>query len=691
MNKTVNNRINKSFYIAAFFIMNIINGFLSSSSLFNKGLSPYDRSFFMVVNSLFGDLGFFVIALGLAILLFRSDKSRFSFLVWVTAFASFLIFLLSMYFSNFGMFFSFYNVRTLAQAGAGNAMGFVGDALIMLLRGAQFLFWIPTIVMILLNAIFFSKKQWSKGVYTKAFVKGLHRLYFGIATVVVGLLLMANTMTAFLQEIQETWYEDNATPLYGVQAVGFFNYYVYDVYAYATNKMNQIDEEKYTATLEKLETYKEECNMLGLDGVYYCNSSEHHGILSGKNLLMVQAESINNFLIGLEVNIDGEWVEITPNMNKMLAQSVYFQNFYTSVGIGNTSDAEFSAITGLYPTGPAYTVFEYATDRYPSLARAFNRADYTTFSVHANTGIFYDRKTIHENMYEFNKHYSSEDLDLMGVNDPDRFIHRWLNDVDLLKTTVTIMKQENDKGNAVFAFPLTVTSHMPYLDHPNFYQDHTPIFPSDFQMFNAFHLGYLKHAHYLDYSIGVMLDELEKQGILDNTVVIVYGDHGSGLDMETMFLLYPQMFRNDINGVFGVDYATQSSEHKLASRQMQLEIPFIIYDSSGVLTPSVETQVGSIVDIPRTLRNVFGLDSMYYFGRDLFADVPHYIYNPKNGDIYINGFMVSSNSKETYVFGEVDFGEEGMQVWIDRLILAFREYKDFNDKLLKYQSFEPQT
>ena len=40
-----------------------------------------------------------------------------------------------------------------------------------------------------------------------------------------------------------------------------------------------------------------------------------------------------------------------PFLNALKTQSVVFENFYTSVGIGVSSDAEIATLTGLYPSG----------------------------------------------------------------------------------------------------------------------------------------------------------------------------------------------------------------------------------------------------------------------------------------------------------------------------------------------------
>ena len=37
--------------------------------------------------------------------------------------------------------------------------------------------------------------------------------------------------------------------------------------------------------------------------------------------------------------------EVTPNLNKLASEGLYFSNFYSQVGVGTSSDAEFTFST----------------------------------------------------------------------------------------------------------------------------------------------------------------------------------------------------------------------------------------------------------------------------------------------------------------------------------------------------------
>ena len=199
--------------------------------------------------------------------------------------------------------------------------------------------------------------------------------------------MMISSLGGYKVNIENTGYQDNATPLYGTEAVGLFNYYVYDAYNYYILRKEGYSDDIIEELKEKLEEYKSPGYKSPIDDRITLNN-DYENLFAGKNLLLIQVESLNNFVIGLEIEIDGEYVEVTPNLNKLVENSVYFNNHYTTVGIGNTSDAEFTVLTGLYPRGYNYTIYEYNNVDYQTLPKLFSEKGYDTFSAHANTGDF---------------------------------------------------------------------------------------------------------------------------------------------------------------------------------------------------------------------------------------------------------------------------------------------------------------
>ena len=683
----------KMIFILAFVFLHILSSYLITADFVFPDINPYPRTFFMFINSFFGDFGFIILFLGLAILIFKTDYKRAKFLMITSIFFCVLYIGLSVYIFYYKTFFSFYNLQTFKTPAGDQAFVFLVKALPGLLVKAKYIFLLPAAVIITLYILLFFRNRKNQEFFKSSVVGGLNRLYIGTLMLSIGLLMMGNSLSAYIVDIDDTWYEDNATPIYGVQATGFFNYYLYDAYSYFfTDEI--YPEEKKKEVLKKLEQYKNSEQVNPIDGKVYGNSP-YGDIFAGKNLIMVQMESVNNFVIGLTIDVNGEAVEVTPNLNRILKNSVYFNNYYHSVGIGNTSDAEFTALTGIIPVGKNLTVTSYFDGDYETLPKLFREKGYSSFSVHANIGAFYERGKTHPHLYEFDEHYSTEKLDI----DPEKLLHTFLNDADMFRQTVALMEEYAQDG-PVFAFPITISNHTPYNkpleSEDNWFSGKENLFPDGFKLVdsiidNAQYTGYLEHVSYTDYALGVLFDSLEEKGLADDTIVILYGDHSCGIDIFEMFIESPELFANEINDVsFSVE---DQLSKRLLQRHFLQNVPFIIYDPSGEIIKEggdLEPQVVSLVRgtncTARTVANLFGLDSKYYFGVDALTDAPTFTYNPRNHDIYVDGMIISGQSEDYFIFDEeyVSIYDEDKR---KEILEIFHDYKDFNDKLLKYKVF----
>ena len=72
-----------------------------------------------------------------------------------------------------------------------------------------------------------------------------------------------------------------------------------------------------------------------------------NGIFADKNVVYIQLETINTFLVDGSCEFLEE-LNLMPDFKKLISESYFFENFYSNVGSGNSSDAEISGLTGLY-------------------------------------------------------------------------------------------------------------------------------------------------------------------------------------------------------------------------------------------------------------------------------------------------------------------------------------------------------
>lgn len=662
-------------FIMCFVALNMLNGFLQTTTIFNKNLSPYDRSFFMVMNYIIGDFGVMLLFLALGVLIIKSDYKRARYLTIVTVVLSVLSVLMSIYFYNYNMMFSFSNLDSFTNPGGGGMIiDFVLGALSVLIANAQFLALFPALIMVILFLKYYHKRRNDKEFRKVSFDVPKNRVYLGISLTIISALLMINVLSIHSYQMEDTWYEDNDYPLYGIQTVGIYNYYFYDAFkAVFPGEVRNLQAKK-DAVLERLDSYS----------AAEVNSAAY----AGKNLLLIQAESLNNYTIGLKIAVekDGEitYYPVTPRINKLLGldgekegTTHYANNFYTSVGIGNTSDAEFSAMTGLYSTGDRITVFNYIDQPYDSMANHFKEKDYYTVSVHGNTKSFYNRGKIHEDVYGFDDHIGLEDFN----TDDYALIHSWINDEDLLKYTIDIMKEKADQGIKTFAFPITVSCHTPFSNDVNMPSLEELLgFEGDVLM-QGLLIKYLRHIAYMDYCIGEAIDYLEEVGLADSTVVMFYGDHGASMSYDDFFN-NKDTFINELNPIKFLQPGLEDFEKKLLYRLTNQQIPFIIYDKGGADETNFISTVRSEVDICKTVHDLFDLDKKYNFGKHILSSEAGFCYNPRNGDIFTDDFVISAVSREVYAFNE----EASLKSQKEAVDYYF-DYKDFNDKLLKYKIF----
>lgn len=128
--------------------------------------------------------------------------------------------------------------------------------------------------------------------------------------------------------------------------------------------------------------------------------NEYTGLLKGKNVIMVQLEALDTWMLQ---------PEYMPNLSQLKSESIAFTNHYTPAYItAGTFNTEFMANTSLLPATGGIPTSVYTDDNYPfSLANLFRKAGYTARSFHNSEGNVYDRENIHRNL-GYEKYYGGQ-------------------------------------------------------------------------------------------------------------------------------------------------------------------------------------------------------------------------------------------------------------------------------------------
>lgn len=309
------------------------------------------------------------------------------------------------------------------------------------------------------------------------------------------------------------------------------------------------------------------------------------GAARGLNLAMIQAESVQAFVVGLEI---GNQL-VMPNLTRWASEGLWFSRFKDQTGHGRSSDAELITQTSLLPLADGAAAFKTASNRYTSLAGVLRQGGYQTISAVPFDQAFWNRGISHR-AYGYETSFFAPDFE------PGRSIGWGLNDRDFLGQMANRLV---DLPRPFCAWMLTLSLHHPFEG-----------FPDDLEELDVGHWGgtpvgeYLHTMHFLDQALGDFERRLEDAGLLDQTVIVVWGDHDAG------FTWTPEIAR-----FMGV-----SSDQK--GWYQSQRVPLIIKGPQALgLTKKIEIPAGH-VDVAPTVANLLGFDAapFAWMGRNLLGN-----------------------------------------------------------------------
>lgn len=91
-----------------------------------------------------------------------------------------------------------------------------------------------------------------------------------------------------------------------------------------------------------------------------------------------------------------EGQEVTPNLNKWINKSMYFDNYFYQVAAGNTSDAEFLSNNSLYPAVSGAAYYMYSGNQFKSLPNTLQDKGYYTAAMHGYKDGFWNRNVMYK-------------------------------------------------------------------------------------------------------------------------------------------------------------------------------------------------------------------------------------------------------------------------------------------------------
>ncbi len=362
--------------------------------------------------------------------------------------------------------------------------------------------------------------------------------------------------------------------------------------------------------------------------------NEMTAALKGKNLIMVQLESVDDFIVN-ETN--------TPAIAGLMKESINFTEFYTpQYTAGYTFNTEFAAQTGMYPYANGNVAYTLGRSRFPyTIASLLSKEGYTSNSFHKGSAQFYNRGAMHQ-AFGFQKYNSFLDYtdDEFAAED-DRFL---LSDPVYEKLT---------ESEPFCNFVITYSAHLGYDEKDAMTTKALQEFPQYNDPTRPYEInGLIAKARITDEMLGRLFQRLQSDGLLENTVVCVYTDHYA-------------------YGLSDRDMLTRYSDN--AGGRLPERTPCFIWYKG--CTPMTVDKTLQTVDLLPTLANLFGLEPPKTMGRDAFD--PDY-----EGCVIFQHPASWMNSKAYVENGEVQWNNGMSDGEIAAMNSYARRFQQVNDAML---------
>ena len=455
---------------------------------------------------------------------------------------------------------------------------------------------------------------------TKLSIKKIHKNNILRNTIIVSFILMGS-MAIFIKpsewnRLRNLWNRETVVRVFGI-------------YVYQADDLIQSLHPKINNLFGHDKAYKEVTQYYEENKLPKSNN-EYTNIFKGKNVITIHAESIQT--IAMDLTFDNQ--EITPNLNKLASEGIFFSNFYSQVGVGTSSDAEFTFATSLMPSSSGTVFVNYFDTEFVTIQKLLKEKNYYVASMHANNGSFWNRQVMHSNM-GYDMLYDKEYFTI------DETIGLGLSDKSFFKQVIPYIKDIKESNDNYYITLIMLSNHTPFDDLELTDEFNTLVdYNINGQTITANPLEsttlekYFRLVHYADQAIGQLINDLDEEGLLDNTVIVIYGDHDARIDKEDYDLLYNyNPLTNSLYDKNDENYI----EYNKYDYELDKKVPFIIWTKDNEISEEITIPTG-MIDVLPTLGNMLGVYSNYSLGTDIFS-----IKNNDNTVIFTDGSYLTNS------------------------------------------------
>lgn len=384
------------------------------------------------------------------------------------------------------------------------------------------------------------------------------------------------------------------------------------------------------------------------------------GLGRDKNLLVVQVDSLQNFLIGLEYNDQ----EILPNMNKLIDSqgSIYYNNYHQLVGLADGGDAEFVSNNSFFPYLDGVSYEEYRGSDFYSLAHMLKEKDYRTSLITDSKGSLWNRQ-LNFREQGFDNFYPRESFELETRKG---FL---VEPGEILTSSIGKIKNETREDDKFFSYISSSVRDKSSLDINE--NEDFQILPEDED--NRL-VKYFSMMNSLDKKLGRLIEDLKAGEIYEDTVLTIQGGT-SGLPLGDWKGV------DQLEKILGAEYEYSK----------MMNIPLIVHIPGAEIKETVNN-LGSHLDFYPTMKNILGIEDgrSMGMGKDIsnistYRSISLGRHAPKgsfyDGDnVFLLSRLEDFDSSETYRVGS----DEKMGLdYLEGIYLTLKDEMDLSHKILK--------
>lgn len=353
---------------------------------------------------------------------------------------------------------------------------------------------------------------------------------------------------------------------------------------------------------------------------------EWFGRFKGMNVILIQLESFQQFL--LHHKVEGQ--EITPFLNSLAREHMEFTDIFSQYAMGHTSDAELAVLHSLYPLKNEIVNYKHYDKKFFGLPKILRKHGYQAMAYHGYKGDFYNRRVMMKTN-GFEAFFSEENYDSL-----DKASH-WMSDMSFFEQSAKKIKQMKQP---FFSFMISLTSHFPFeLEKKLWGLQLGPEIPEFLSL-------YFQSVNYTDQALRHFWGCLEKEGLLENTVIAFYGDH-EGVPVEQLPLL---------NEHLAIPQTLKEVNHLRFAK-----VPFIIASGDPSRKKKLSSDIcGSTLDVGQTLLHLLGLPYIRYgMGESLFSA-------PRNRVVPLSQYPLGTFATHDTLCYAPDSGQFSKSITFDR-------------------------